>query len=121
MEWQRKWLSNSNFRKNRFWQTDGESPYAATSKEELRSLLEKSSQELHRKIDCHYARILACCGTAVAPRRSDGTPSGIRREDKLKAAFIETIEVLEQTRKSFKSKQIEALRRKLTQVLIDAE
>jgi hypothetical protein len=98
-------------------------PMRQLNKEELRSLLEKSSQELHRKIDCHYARILCMLDGTAGGAEAEATEPlpAFRREDKLKAAFIETIEVLEQTRKSFKSKQIEALRRKLTQVLIDAE
>jgi len=93
------------------------------SKEEFRSLIKKSAQELHRRIDCHYAHILSMLDGAVdgnesAAIKHSPVPS---REDRLKAAFVEAIEVLEQTRKSFKSKQLEALRRRLTQVLIDAE
>lgn len=41
------------------------------------------------------------------------------REKKLVNALKDTIEVLEQTRKSFKSKRLELLRKKLTEVLID--
>ena len=40
---------------------------------------------------------------------------------RLKEALKETIEVLEQTKKAFKSKRLEVLRKKLTQVLIDSE
>lgn len=93
------------------------------SKEEFRSLVEKSSQELHRRIDCHYARILSMLDGTVDDAETEVLERlpAFRREDRLKAAFVETIEILEQTRKSFKSKQLEALRRRLTQVLIDAE
>lgn len=93
------------------------------SKEEFRSLLEKSSQELHRKIDCHYARIASMLdrsGESAGTIQLDRLPA-FEREDRFKAAFIETIEILEETRKSFKSRQLEALRRRLTQVLMDAE
>jgi hypothetical protein len=41
------------------------------------------------------------------------------REHVLKTAIRETIDTLEETRKAFKSKTLEALRKKLTQVLID--
>ena len=41
------------------------------------------------------------------------------RERALKQALQEAITVLEQSRKSFKSKQLEQLRKKLTQTLID--
>jgi len=39
----------------------------------------------------------------------------------LKKAIQEAIEILEQTKKSFKSKKLEMLRKKLTDVLIEAE
>ncbi|MBN2124779.1 MAG: hypothetical protein JW821_10830 [Deltaproteobacteria bacterium] len=42
------------------------------------------------------------------------------REYRLKSAIKEAIDVLEESRKAFKSKRLEALRKKLTQVLIDA-
>ncbi|MBI5578868.1 MAG: hypothetical protein HY895_06925 [Deltaproteobacteria bacterium] len=42
------------------------------------------------------------------------------REDALRRAIAEAIAILEESRKAFKSKQIEALRKRLTQVLIDA-
>jgi hypothetical protein len=40
---------------------------------------------------------------------------------KLVNAIKETIEVLEQSRKAFKSKTLETLRRRLTDVLVEAE
>ncbi len=41
------------------------------------------------------------------------------RERKLEAAISEAIEVLDASRKAFKSKQLEVLRKKLTQTLIE--
>jgi hypothetical protein len=49
----------------------------------------------------------------VCPKRN--------RELRLEAAITEAIDVLEESRKSFKSKQLAALRRKLTQALIEAD
>ena len=43
------------------------------------------------------------------------------RQLRFKEAITEAIEVLEETRKAFKSKRLEALRKKLTQVLIEPE
>ena len=43
------------------------------------------------------------------------------KTEKLKEAMREAIEVLEESRKAFKSKRLEALRKKLTQVLIETE
>ena len=41
------------------------------------------------------------------------------REEKLKAAIKEAVEELEESRKSFKSKRLELLRKKLTRTLMD--
>jgi len=43
------------------------------------------------------------------------------RERKLEKVVTEAIQVLEESRKSFKSKRLEVLRKRLTQVLIEAE
>ena len=42
-------------------------------------------------------------------------------ETSLKKAIREAIEVLEESRKAFKSKRLEALRKKLTKVLIESK
>jgi hypothetical protein len=49
----------------------------------------------------------------VCPKRS--------RELKLEKTIREAIDILEESRKAFKSKRLEALRKKLTRVLIDRE
>ena len=46
------------------------------------------------------------------------TPS--TREATLKAAILEAIDELEESRKSFKSKRLEKLRKRLTQALLDS-
>ncbi len=43
------------------------------------------------------------------------------RELKLKIAIKDAIDVLDESRKSFKSKRLEALRRQLTQALVETE
>jgi hypothetical protein len=45
--------------------------------------------------------------------------SQCRHKQKLKETLVETIEALEKTRAAFKSKQIEALRKKLIRVLAE--
>jgi hypothetical protein len=45
--------------------------------------------------------------------------NGCRHREILRHTLTDAIEALEATRKSFKSKQIEALRKKLTKVLIE--
>ena len=48
-------------------------------------------------------------------------PSDYYKEARLEEAVKETIEVLEQTRKPFKSKRLEVLRKKLMHVLIESK
>jgi hypothetical protein len=84
--------------------------------------LSSSVQELQQDIDMHcclvaslidgqadkghFRQCLECC-----PVRS--------REIQLREAIKEAIEVLEESKKAFKSKKLEILRKKLTHVLID--
>lgn len=93
------------------------------SKKDLITIIDQSSEELHQKIDNHrflMASILEeNVGDMVLKRVARPFPSS--REKRLKDALKETIEILEQTRKAFKSKRLEVLRRKLTHVLVDAE
>lgn len=42
------------------------------------------------------------------------------RTDRLRATLVETVAVLEQTRSSFKSRQLESLRKKLLEVLTES-
>lgn len=85
--------------------------------------LNASAKELQQSLDLH------CCLVAgfLEGRTEDGNcPPLLERCPKLsrtlelKKALKEAIEVLEESRKAFKSKQLEALRKKLTRVLIDA-
>lgn len=65
----------------------------------VRAILEKGSARLDG------------CQRARCPQRS--------REAVLKDALKEAITVIEETRRAFKSKQLEALRKRLTEVLIE--
>ncbi len=91
-------------------------------KRDLIKVIDKSTQELHQKIDMH--RYLM--GTIIDKKVSEKKLNHIllpdsHREFRLKKAIKETIEVLENTRKAFKSKRLEVLRKRLTQVLIEPE
>ena len=95
----------------------------AISKSDLITAIDKSAEELHQRIDMH--RYLM--GAILEKRVSDKSikqlclPAGSPDESRLKEAIQETIEVLEESRKAFKSKRLEALRKKLTRVLIEAK
>ncbi len=91
------------------------------NKRDLITAIDRSAEELHQRIDMHR-----CLMTTILDQRvGDGTLKRLSLsscspvETRLKEALSETIEVLEQTRKAFKSKRLEALRKRLTQVLIE--
>jgi hypothetical protein len=74
------------------------------------NVIEKGAEELHLKIDMHRHLMTAI----LEQRLCDGNikelflPSCYHKEVSLKEAVKETIDVLEQTRKAFKSKRLEA-------------
>ena len=89
---------------------------------ELMDLLNGTIKELQRGINVHCCLVRSILEGRIS--EGNGLPEikifpGNRREQLLKEALKETIIVLEESRKAFKSKQLEALRKKLTQVLID--
>lgn len=93
------------------------------NKTDLIKALDKSAEELHQRIDMHFYLV----NTILKQRVGD---ENIKRlvlsslypdQSRLKEAIKEAIEVLEESRKSFKSKRLEALRKKLTQVLVESE
>jgi hypothetical protein len=93
------------------------------AKKDLVSVINRSAEELHHKIDMQRYLIT----TLLEKQVGDATvkqlvlPTNSSNENILKQAIMETIEVLEESRKSFKSKRLEVLRKKLTQVLIEAK
>ena len=91
-------------------------------KKELISAVKNSIKELQQGIDMHCGLV-----TSIVENRLD--ECNLRplldqcpkrtREIRLEAAIKEAIEVLEETRRAFKSKKLEALRKRLTQALIE--
>jgi hypothetical protein len=93
-------------------------------KEELMKTISKSAKDLHRDIDMHYCLIASALKEKVAHsdlQKVMNLSPPHSREAVLKRAIKEAIEVLEESRKAFKSKRLELLRKRLTQVLIDME
>lgn len=86
------------------------------------AVVDRSVRELHEMIDSHRSLM-----ASIVARQADGfqmeTPVRFyvpqSEEGVLKDAIREAIDVLEESRKAFKSKRLEALRKKLTDVLID--
>jgi CCR4-NOT transcriptional regulation complex NOT5 subunit len=91
-------------------------------KEKLIQSITDSVKELHRGIDMHHSMIASILGESVDEKDLRvGLCHGHCREAVLRGAIKEAIETLEQTRKAFKSKKLELLRKRLTRVLIDPE
>lgn len=92
-------------------------------KKDLVSVINRSAEELHQKIDMQRYLMTALLEKQVGNEtvKQLVLPTNSSNENILKQAIMETIEVLEESRKAFKSKRLEVLRKKLTQVLIEAK
>jgi len=94
------------------------------AKEELIGALQKSVKDLQQGIDMHTCLIAAILENDGDERNLkpflDACPSR-SGEARMKAAIQEAIEVLDESRKAFKSKRLETLRKRLTQVLVEAQ
>jgi predicted nucleotide-binding protein (sugar kinase/HSP70/actin superfamily) len=91
-------------------------------KKELINALNNSIKQLQQGIDTHCHLV----NSIVEDNLNEGSLQLLletcpkrMRERKLEEAIKEAIDTLEESRKSFKSKRLEALRKKLTHVLID--
>ncbi len=93
-------------------------------KQDLINALNISVKELQQGIDMHCFLVTSLLEGQVDERNIrpllDLCPERSRGKA-MKEAIKEAIDVLEESRKAFKSKRLEALRKKLTQVLIDAD
>jgi hypothetical protein len=82
-----------------------------------------SIKELQRGVEVHCCLVASLLGDSIDSRNLPSLPyryPRTNREVRLVNAIKEAIEVLEQSRKAFKSKTLEALRTRLTEVLVDA-
>jgi hypothetical protein len=95
----------------------------AGSKKDLVTVINRSAEELHQKIDMQRYLMTTLLEKQVGDEtiKQIDLPNYSPDENRLKQAIMETIDVLEESRKAFKSKRLEVLRKKLTQVLIEAK
>ncbi len=95
----------------------------AVDKQDFINAVNASLIQLQRGIGLHCSLIKSILDGEIdvenLPLRLEVCPQR-SRELLMKDAIKEAIDVLEESRKAFKSKKLEALRKKLTQVLIDA-
>ncbi len=86
----------------------------------MKKLIERSTQDLHHRVDMQQHVLLSILGQI-----KDGCPVDLcvlvncPYRKLLRQVLAETIEVLEETKKAFKSKKLESLRKKLTVALMD--
>jgi len=91
-----------------------------TKKRDLLEIIEKSTEELHQKIDMHRYLIATILDKKISEKRLDHILlPDLKKELRLSNAVKEAIEVLEETRKAFKSKRLEVLRKNLIKVLTE--
>jgi hypothetical protein len=95
----------------------------AANKDALAHALNSSINDLQQGIDRHCVLIRSIMADQIELQdlkpSLDVCPSKTL-ELTLKKAIKDAIDTLEDTRKAFKSKQLEMLRKRLTQVLVDA-
>jgi len=90
------------------------------NREQLKKLIERNTQDLHHRVDMQQHVLLSILGQI-----KDGCPNNLcalvdcPHKKLLRQVLVETIEVLEETKKAFKSKRLESLRKRLTVVLLD--
>ena len=83
--------------------------------------LEDHVLKMREQMDYQSKLMISLCedrGTGASDKSDASTNGRSLYEERLRQAICETIEVLEESRKAFKSKKLETLRKKLTTVLI---
>lgn len=83
-------------------------------------LLSRNLEDIRLKVE-EQGRLLNCLTKSGAPADFLHCVSVCAGERRLKEMLLETIQELEESRKAFKSKRLEALRKKLVQALSEAE
>lgn len=93
------------------------------SKSDLITAIDKSAEELHQRIDMQRYLMATILKQRVGDRNLGRffLSSCSVAEERLKLAIKEAIDTLEQTRTAFKSKRLEGLRKRLTQVLMESK
>ncbi len=93
-------------------------------KRKLYEAVNKNLDQIRQSIDQHHCLLASLLGFDDDSDQLEIIAKHcpyLAREEKMKKTIQEAIETLEQTKKSFKSKRLEMLRKKLTNVLIEAE
>lgn len=93
----------------------------ATNRQDIIEQLHASLHTIHHDLQHHCCIVEAIFGDSLGVgRATDNTAIACpkrEREQRLENALKDAIDTLEESRKSFKSKQLAALRKRLTEVL----
>jgi len=94
-----------------------------THKTDVVKIIDRSTEDLHKRIDMqrHILKTVIEKKINRAEICPDCIFSDCPHKKKIKEVLAETIEVLEDTRKAFKSKSLEMLRKRLMQVLAESD
>jgi len=104
---------------------EGEKILAEGNRDHWIRIIERSIRDLHDRVNMQQSVLLTILGKIKSDRPDHGSPPPFEpcsmADCPYKKLFhrvlLETIEVLEETKKSFKSKRLEELRKRLTEVL----
>ena len=87
---------------------------------DLREALVQSIEDLEQRMERHRRLLGVAMSEGRVNQGIEGPLSGDRSQNsRLREVLIEAIEVLEGTRKAFKSKQLETLRKKMIRALVE--
>lgn len=97
---------------------DGEKILADGNRNHWVRIIERSTQDLHDRVNMHQNVLLTILGKIKNPTSFEPCSMADCPHKKLfHRVLLETIEVLEETKKSFKSKRLEELRKRLMEAL----
>ena len=83
-------------------------------------VIRRSAEQLRLHVERHLGLLLSMTEQDLAAAEASFCPRlDCPHERKLRRTLIETIETLERTRKAFKSRQLETLRKKLIRALAE--
>ena len=81
-------------------------------------IIERYTRDLHDRVDMQQSVLLTVLGKIKSPPPMDPCSTPDCQHKKLfYRVLLETIEILDETKKSFKSKRLEELRKRLTDLL----
>ncbi len=100
------------------WEMNGEKALAQGNRDHWIKIIERCARDIHDQVDTQQNVLLAILGKIKSPPPIDPCSTADCLHKKLFCrVLLETIDVLEETKKSFKSKRLEELRKRLTDLL----